>query len=489
MPLPTLPGIFSRSSIQPGADRYYSRMSLLDSSDPRPIHFVGIAGAGMSALAELFVRRGVRITGCDANPDSAPDLARLGVVVERHDPSHVDGARALVVTSAMPKNHPELERARSLGVPVIRRAEALGEVTSVAGGGDLIGIAGTHGKTTTTVMTASALASAGKNPTALVGGRVAAWGGNLLAGSDKLYVVEADEYDRSFLALAPTVAVVTNVEADHLDIYKDLADIKATFAQFVRGARTIVLCADDPGATSIATPNSAEIIRYGVTSTDARLVATNVTTSDSVRVATSFDVVYDGEHLGRVELAVPGIHNVLNALGAIASGIALGADVPSLAKGLSTFIGAERRFQRLGDARGVTIVDDYAHHPTEIAATLAAARAAFPGRRIVAAFQPHLYSRTRDFANEFGASLAMADAVFLTEIYPAREQPIAGVTAALVAEAIGTSGGTLSWKGDRSALADALADNVASGDVVFTIGAGDITKTGPELIARLGRSE
>src|SRR3954471_24218833 len=224
----------------------------------------------MSALAELFIRRGVKVTGCDSNPTGAADLEKLGVRVTTHDPSHVDGARALVVTSAMPKNHPELERARALGIPVIRRAEALGEVTV---GRELVGIAGTHGKTTTTVMTATALAAAGRDPTALVGGRVGAWEGNLLAGGDRLYVVEADEYDRSFLALTPTVAVVTNIEADHLDIYADLADIKGAFAQFVRGARNIVLCADDAGANSLATPSSAEVVRYGFDHPDARLVA------------------------------------------------------------------------------------------------------------------------------------------------------------------------------------------------------------------------
>src|SRR3954469_9350411 len=247
-------------------------MSLLDSNDKRPVHFVGIAGAGMSALAELFLRRGAAITGCDANPGGAGDLARLGVKVTGHDPSHVDGARALVVTSAMPKNHPELERARQIGVPVIRRAEALGEVTA---GRELVGVAGTHGKTTTTVMTTSALAAAGREPTALVGGRVAAWEGNLKAGNDRLFVVEADEYDRSFLALTPTVAVVTNIEADHLDIYKDLADIRGAFAQFARGARAIVLCGDDLGATALPTPSTAEVIRYGIDSADARLQAHN----------------------------------------------------------------------------------------------------------------------------------------------------------------------------------------------------------------------
>jgi len=454
-------------------------MPLLDSSDPRPVHFVGIAGAGMSALAELFLRRGVPITGCDANPSGADDLRRLGVSVDVHDPAHVDSARALVVTSAMPKNHPELVRARELGVPVIRRAEALGEVTV---GRELVGIAGTHGKTTTTVMTATALAAAGRDPTALVGGRVAAWEGNLRAGSDRLYVVEADEYDRSFLALTPTVAVVTNIEADHLDIYADLADIKSAFAQFVRGARAIVLCADDVGANSLSTPSTTEVIRYGVTSRDARLVAAAIETSTA---GTSFDVLFDDERLGRIRLVVPGRHNVLNALAAVGSGLALGADFAAMAQGLSTFAGAERRFQRLGEARGVTVVDDYAHHPTEIAATLAAARAAFDGRRLIAAFQPHLYSRTRDFAREFGQSLAAADAVYLTEIYPAREQPIQGVTATLVADALANAGGTLAWRGDRVALADALASDVRNGDVVLTIGAGDVTKTGPELLQRL----
>ena len=456
-------------------------MALLDSKDKKPVHFVGIAGAGMSALAELFIRRGVNVTGCDSNPAGAADLEKLGVRVGTHDPSHVDGARALVVTSAMPKNHPELERARQLGIPVIRRAEALGEVTV---GRELVGIAGTHGKTTTTVMTTTALAAAGREPTGIVGARVAQWEGNLRLGGDTLYVVEADEYDRSFLALTPTVAVVTNMEADHLDIYADLADIRGAFAQFARGARTIVLCGDDAGASSLPTPSSTEVIRYGITSADARLKAANVR---SRGLGSTFDVVYDGERLGAIDLVVPGRHNVLNALAAVASGLALGADFASLARGLASFAGAERRFQWLGEAKGIAIVDDYAHHPTEIAATLAAARGAFPGRRIVAAFQPHLFSRTRDFSTEFGSALAAADAVYLTEIYPAREQPIAGVDSGLIERALSKAGGTLAWRGERGTLAETLASQAREGDVVITIGAGDITKTGPELLDRLGR--
>jgi UDP-N-acetylmuramate--alanine ligase len=458
-------------------------MPLIDPSDSRPIHFVGIAGAGMSALAELFLRRGVPITGCDANPSGAEDLQRLGVRVTAHDPGHVEGARALVITSAMPKDHPELVRARELGIPIIRRAEALGEATA---GRELVAIAGTHGKTTTTVMATLALDAAGRDPTALAGGRVSMWGGNLRQGSDRLYIVEADEYDRSFLALAPTVAVVNNIEADHLDIYIDLADIKRTFAQFARGARMIVLNADDAGANSMATPSSTEVIRFGIESPDARVVGKNVLLSPE---GSTFDVVFDDESLGAVELKVPGRHNVLNALAALSSGLAVGATVPGMAKGLAAYTGVERRFQRLGEARGVAVVDDYAHNPAKVQAALATARVAFPGRRIVAAFQPHLYSRTRDFAREFGASLSTADVVYLTEIYPAREQPMDGVTSGLVADALKDAGGTIAWRGERDALADALARDVREGDVVVTIGAGDITKTGPELLKKLSAKD
>ena len=456
-------------------------MTLLDPADRRPVHFVGVAGAGMSALAELFVRRGNAVTGCDATGDPTGDLARLGIAAATgHDPSHVDGARAVVVSSALPKTHPELVHARELGLPVIRRAEALGEAVS---GGELVAIAGTHGKTTTTVMTTESLAAAGREPTGVVGGRVGTWGGNLRYGSDRLFVVEADEYDRSFLALAPTVAVITNVEADHLDIYTDLDDIRTTFERFASPARAIVLCADDSVANTLATPSSTEVIRYGLHSPDARLLAVDVRMEGG---GSLFEVEYDDEMLGEVELAVPGMHNVLNALAAIGSGLALGVSLEAMAPGLAAFRGVERRFQRLGTARGVEVVDDYAHHPTEIRATLAAARTAFPGRRIIAAFQPHLFSRTRDFAREFGEALAAADSVFIADIYPAREQPIPGVTAQLIVDSAREAGGDVTWRGARTALSDELARAVRDGDVVLTIGAGDITKTGPELLRALG---
>ncbi|MEP7347895.1 MAG: UDP-N-acetylmuramate--L-alanine ligase, partial [Gemmatimonadaceae bacterium] len=369
-------------------------MPLLDSADSRPVHFVGIAGAGMSALAELFVRRGVRVTGCDAAAAAgfAADLERQGIPVQHgHDPMHVEGARALVVTSAMPREHPELLRARSLGLPVVRRAEALGEAVR---GGELVAIAGTHGKTTTTVMTTDALTAAGLEPTGLAGGRVGAWQGNLRYASDRIFVVEADEYDRSFLALTPTVAVVTNVEADHLDIYQDLDDIRQAFEHFLAPARALVICADDAGANSLDVSTGAEVLRYGTerAATDARVVATNLRREPE---RTRFDVYFDDEALGEVALLVPGLHNVRNALAAIASGLALGTTLDRMRPGLESFAGVERRFQRLGEAQGVDVVDDYAHHPTEIVATLDAARSAFPGRRIVVAFQPHLFTRTR----------------------------------------------------------------------------------------------
>lgn len=461
-------------------------MPLLDTADPRPVHFVGIAGAGMSALAELFVRRGIAVTGCDANTAGADDLRRLGITVTPHDPGHVTGARALVVTSAMPKDHPELQRARECGIPVIRRAEALGEVTR---GHELVAIAGTHGKTTTTVMTTEALGAAGRDPTALVGGRVAAWSGNLRAGGDRLYVVEADEYDRSFLALTPTVAVVTNIEADHLDIYSDIADIRAAFAQFVSPARTVVLCGEDEGIAAMRLPSGAEVIRYAIEGgrgeRDARLVA-GAPRQDGSGVA--YGAEYDGEALGDVRLNVPGRHNILNSLAALGAGLALGAAAPELIRGLAAFRGVERRFERVGEARGVTILDDYAHHPTEIAATLAAARGAFPSNRLVVAFQPHLFSRTRDFARAFATSLAAADALYLTEIYPSRERPIPGITSSLIVEHIAESNGNLAWRGDRRDLARVLASDARVGDVVVFMGAGDITESGPELLALLQAS-
>jgi UDP-N-acetylmuramate--alanine ligase len=460
-------------------------MPLVHPSDPRPVHFIGIAGAGMSGLAELLARRDVRITGTDANPAGAPDLAALGIRVFAPDAELVAHARAVVYSSAIPASHPEMLAARALGVRVVRRAEALAEAVS---GGTLVGISGTHGKTTTTVMTSEALAAAGVNPTGVVGGRVGLWGGNLRLGGNT-YVVESDEYDRSFLALRPDVAVVLNVEADHLDIYRDLDDIVGAFEQFLSPARAVVRCADDAGAMRLRVRSTSEIIAYSATlpgqvpaahAADARLVAHNIALDAT---GARFDAHFDAEHVGTIQLAVPGLHNVRNALAALGAGLALGRTVPSMAPGLAAFRGVERRFQRLGLVHDIEVVDDYAHHPTEVEATIAAARHAFPSRRLIVVFQPHLYSRTRDLHREFAAALSKADCVFLCDIYGAREAPDPSVTSAMIGALL--SPGIEQWHGPRSAVTAALLSFVRAGDAIITMGAGDVTRTGPELLAAM----
>jgi UDP-N-acetylmuramate--alanine ligase len=442
---------------------------------------MGIGGAGMSALAELLVHRGAAVTGCDLHPPAAGALGTLGVpVMTGHDAAHLAGVRAVVYSSAIPAGQPELARARSAGLPVIRRAEALADVVSDA---FVVGVAGTHGKTTVTAMTTEALAAAGDDPTGVAGGHVVAWNGSVRTGSSPVYVVEADEYDRSFLALAPAIAVVTNLEADHLDIYRDLDDLRESFVRYLSGAARIVLCADDPGAAALAAHATVEVVRYGIDAADARLVARDLRSDAG---APAFSVWFDGDPCGEVRLQVPGDHNVRNALGALAVGLLRGLRVADMAPGLAAFAGVERRFQRLGEVAGVAIVDDYAHHPTEIRATVAAARSAFPGRRLVIAFQPHLFSRTRDFAKSFGEALALADVIFVADIYPARESPIEGVTAGLIVDAVRGAGTQVAWTGPRTALAAALHGQVRAGDVVLTVGAGDVTRTGTELLATLG---
>lgn len=452
--------------------------------DIRPIHFMGIGGAGMAALAELFVRRNLPVTGCDSSPNEEVinDLTRIGIdVVVGHNAEHIKGARALVVTSAIPKDHPEIAAAKEAGIPVIRRAEALSAAVS---GGTVIGIAGTHGKTTTTVMTTVALTAAGLLPTGIVGGRVNAWNGNLSPGGNDLYVVEADEYDRSFLALKPDIAVVTSVETDHMDVYDDFEDIHGAFSTYIQPARAIVFCDDDNGAASLNLPSPSEILRYGIESPDARVIAHDIELSAETA---AFNVSFDGEDLGRVRLAVPGRHNILNALGAISVGLYMGADFAKMAQGLAEFTGVERRFQFIGEIDDIIIIDDYAHHPTEVSATLEAAREGYPDRRIIAAFQPHLYTRTRDFAHDFAVSLALADEILIANIYPAREMPIEGITSHTIADHIAEigAGGQLEWVGPRSEVANELVRLVEPGDLVITMGAGDITKSSRELYSQL----
>ena len=453
-------------------------MTLFRTGDPRPIHFMGIAGAGMSALALIARHRGVAINGCDSDTSGTgtDDLTALGVPCWRgHNPSHLDGVRAVVVTAAVPRDHPELERARALNLPIVRRADALGELVA---SGSLVAVAGTHGKTTTTVMVTEALTAAGRNPTGLAGGRVAAWGGNARLGSEDLFVVEADEYDKAFLSLHPTVAVVNNVEADHLECYGSVEALEDAFAEFAGRAERVIVGADDAGADRVALRVRAPVWRVGIGPTaDVRIRAVRLEPGGSrARIA------LPGGHEVELRLAVPGMHNVRNAAATLAALHALGADVQAGAVALAEFRGVGRRFERLGEAAGVTVVDDYAHHPTEVAATLSAARQAFPGRRVVAVFQPHLYSRTALHGDALGKALAAADVVVVAPIYGAREQPLAGVTHHLVVRGATRAGAPTVAVRDRARLTTHVAGAVREGDVVFTLGAGDVTKVGPELL-------
>ena len=466
-------------------------MNLFATVDSRPVHFMGIAGAGMSGLALLARQHGVPITGCDNDPSGAADLAALGVEIWRgHDPGHVVGARALVVTAAVPGDHPELERARALGVPVVRRADALSQAVA---GGTVVAVAGTHGKTTTTVMVTEALAAAGRDPTGLAGGRVARWGGNARVGGRELYVVEADEFDRAFLSLEPTVAVVNNVEADHLECYGgSVATLEDAFAEFAGRARRAIVGTDDAGAARVAARLAVPVWRLGLgggagagagggAGVDVRIIDPAL----GERGSTARIELPGGRALA-LRLRVPGLHNLRNAAAALAVVHELGADLERALAALAEFGGVGRRFERLGEARGVTVVDDYAHHPTEVAATLAAARQAFPRRRVVAVFQPHLFSRTALHGEALGRALAAADVVVVAPIYAAREQPLAGVSADLVARGAAGAGATTIAVRERAGLTDRVVETVRAGDVVFTLGAGDITRVGPELLARLG---
>jgi UDP-N-acetylmuramate--alanine ligase len=469
------------------ANQEWTKLDLRALSRTGPIHFVGIAGAGMSALAELVLRSGGQATGSDLHPGEIGDeLRALGARVwQGHDAAYAAEAVAVVATSAVPADHPELAAARARGVPILKRSQALGALVNQ---GTVLAIAGTHGKTTTTAMTTAILSEAGLEPTAFVGGRVGGWGSGLRVGSDRIFVVEADEYDRSFLTLEPTVAVVTSVEADHLDIYESVAEVETTFAEFARGLPDdglLAACSDDAGAARLAASHTASgTLTYG-TGAAAQLRALDVQPHGS---GSRFDIELHGNRLGTLELGARGLHNVRNALGAFAAARYAGADFAAASRGLSAFGGVARRFQEIGTAAGVLFIDDYAHHPTEVAATLDTARAAFPGRRIVALFQPHLYTRTRDFADAFGRALAAADAVWITDVYPAREGPIPGVTGELVADATRASGATeLHYIENLADVADALLLTLSPGDVCVAMGAGNIDRVVRGIYrARLG---
>ena len=451
-------------------------MNLFNPSDKRTVHFMGIGGAGMSALALIACRRGVPVSGCDTDPTGAADLTGLGVrVMQGHDPAHLTDLRAVVVTAAVRSDHPELEGARQRGIPIVPRKVALAELIA---GARAVAVSGTHGKTTTTVMTTEALTAAGLNPTGIAGGRVSNWGGNARVAGDELFVVEADEYDKAFLTLHPTVAIVNNVEPDHLECYGSMAALEDAFVEFAGRARIAIVNGDDPGAQLVASRLGDTVRRFGCAADADIRIADVVQQADS----TEARVRFQGGRTIKLRLAVPGLHNLRNAVGALAAVDALGGALEPAAEALADFQGVGRRFERLGEFGGVAVVDDYAHHPSELSATLSAARQAYPGRRLVAVFQPHLYSRTAAHGQAMGEALAVADLVFVTEIYPAREQPIPGVSGQQVADAAERAGADTRFQPTRAEVGRNVYQELRPGDVVLTLGAGDITRVAPELV-------
>ena len=437
------------------------------------IHFVGIGGIGMSGIAEILAEDGVRVSGCDLKRSASTDLLlSRGIPVSLgHDPAHLAGVDAVVVTAAVKGENPEIDAAAHRGIPVIPRKEMLG---ALAERKRSVGVSGTHGKTTTSAMIATIVEEAGLDPTILVGGMLRNIGGNAKRGQGDLLVVEADEYDRTFHHLHPEIAVVTNIEADHLEYYGSFEAIADAFRVFVEGIRPgglVIGCADEPAVAKLLDAVDVRVLRYGL-SGGADLTARNLTFHDR---GSSFEV----EGVGFFKLFVPGEHNVRNALAAIAVARELGIDTAVIAGALAKFLGVDRRFQILGDYGGAIVVDDYAHHPTEIRATLSAARNGYPRRRIVALFQPHLYSRTRDFAREFGQSLRGADVALVAPIYAAREKPIEGISARLIAEAIG---GIEFLDRTNAEIVNEMRRRLEPNDVFITMGAGDVHEIAEALV-------
>ncbi len=425
----------------------------------------------MSALAELLAARGCLISGSDRQDSPLTRrLKQLGIPVRiGHARCATAGADCVVYTSATDSENPERKAARENNIPLLRRAELLGQLVNPH---PAICVAGTHGKTTTTAMISTMLSTANQDPTTLVGGVICGWETALHIGNGALWVVEADEYDRSFLTLKPKIAVVTALEADHLDCYEDMNDIRTAFEQFVNTLPDdgcAVLCADSPEIRMLNLNEPYKKITYGLTSGDLR--ATNIE-QDGFGVA--FDVFEKNKRLGRTRLQVPGKHNVANALSALGVGVYVGLNWEEICNGIEAFRGVHRRFEILGKAQGIAVVDDYAHHPTEIAATIQAARAGWSGRLVVA-FQPHLYTRTRDFAPDFAQVLQRADRVWITDIYPAREKPIAGVDGKWLANQIPGA----NYAPALNDLKSALLNDLHADDLLLVMGAGDI-----ETVAR-----
>ncbi|MFQ5895827.1 MAG: UDP-N-acetylmuramate--L-alanine ligase [Nitrospinota bacterium] len=450
----------------------------------RRVHFVGIGGAGMSGIAELLLNLGFQVSGSDiAESEGVRRLRDLGArVALGHREEQVRGADVVVYSSAIGPDNVEVAAARCGKVPVIRRAEMLAELMRVK---YAVAVAGTHGKTTTTSLVASVLSEGGLDPTVVVGGRVNSLGANARLGRGEFLVAEADESDGSFLRLCPSVAVVTTVDAEHLDFYGELDALKRAFLEFVNKVPFYgfsVLCLDEPHVESLLPRLEKKFFTYGLRE-EADYSASGIAHAGG---GVSFTVHRRGEELGRIRLRVPGAHNARNALAALAVGMELEVDFERARRGLEAFSGIERRFQRVGEAAGVLVVDDYGHHPAEIRATLRAAREAHPGRRLVVAFQPHRYTRTHLLGEEFHTSFFEADQLFITPIYPAGERPIEGVDARQILEGVVERGHPdARFVDSLGDLPDALAEAARRGDLVLTLGAGDVWKAGRALLVRL----
>ncbi len=454
------------------------------------VHFAGIGGAGMSGIARIMLARGVAVSGSDsAAGPQLDELAQLGAVVHvGHAAANLGDAATLVVSSAIRPDNPELAEAKRRGIRVLHRAAAL---ASVMLGRQGIAVAGTHGKTTTTAMLTTVLRRCGADPSYVIGGILAETGLGADDGSGDAFIAEADESDGSFLMLSPSAAVVTCIEADHLDNYGSLAEIEAGFAAFagqIAHGGLLVSCADDPGARSLAAASAGLPVRsrtygasagadYQVTGVMPRGMTTLLTVTGGPRAVAG---TADGTVL---EIAVPGRHNALNAAAAFATSVELGFAPDEVAAGLAAYRGARRRMELKGEADGVRVLDSYAHHPTELAADLAAARDVAGGGRVIAVFQPHLYSRTRIFAADFGAALGRCDEALILDVYAAREDPEPGVTGRLVADAV--PGGRARFLPDRAEVPAAVAGTAKPGDLVLTMGAGDVTALGPVILAAL----
>ncbi len=444
------------------------------------VHFVGIGGIGMSGIAEILLSQGFKISGSDLVKSEVTNrLETLGIkVYEGHSPENLKEADVVVYSSAVTVDNPEVKEAISRKIPVIKRAEMLAECMRMKYG---IGIAGTHGKTTTTSMVGLVLTEAGIDPTIIVGGKLSGLGGtNARLGAGDFIVVEADEFDRTFLKLTPTIAALTTLEREHLDTYKDLDDIKTAFIEFsnkVPFFGFVVLCLDEPALQDIIPQISKKIFTYGI-SPQADVRAINIVHSKN---HTKFSVVYLGQELGEIQLNIPGLHNIKNSLVAVTIAKEMGVDFKIIQKALGQFSGVYRRFEIKFD-NDVMVIDDYAHHPTEIDVTLEGIRLGW-NRRVVAVFQPHLYSRTRDFYSEFARSFLNSDIFICTDVYPAREQPIGGISGELIANSAKQFGHkNVFYEPDKTKLPKLLQKIYQKGDIIITLGAGDIWKYNEKFV-------